>query len=139
MNRQRGSAAAFALVIALALGVVLTVALRARSTGLSFEQRSLDRTCARWSAESGLAHLLAELAAGRRPDRLTGKISATEQHSAIDYQVVVRSTGARLEVSIEGTCVPASGERAAVSRLEVTLGKKKGRHRVERWREPAGP
>jgi hypothetical protein len=118
----------------MALTVALSVGLRTRTSDLAFERRSLDRLCARWSAESGLAHLQAEIGGGRRPAKLTGSLPPGPGYKEASYQVSAAQSAAGLSVTIDGRCVPKEG-RATISRLSLAIGPGPSGWHVKKRRE----
>lgn len=139
MKKTRGAVSAFALAITLALAAVVIVALRARGSQLSFEERSLDRVCSRWAAESGLALLSSHLATGHRPEKLRGDLPAAAPFSEARYRVTTKNSGLTVEAEIEGVCVSKSG-RPSLLTLSVALAPGKGGYKVKRWQEgPKAP
>ena len=124
---QRGWAILGALAITAAMTTLVAVGFGARHRDLSFEARTLQRTQARWAAESGIARAL-----GRSGARaLKGRLPSTKECTKVAYQV--RRTGQ--DITATGRCIPPKGPDRTVTIVAAVA-----RGRVQSWRErPTSP
>lgn len=131
---RRGAVAPLALIAVLALGLLATIGLSARSTGLGFESRTLGRVCARWAAEAALAEVRGTLAEGKRVERVTGSLPAATGYSRASYRAQVEPSPGVQDVRAEGTCTATDG-RPTTAVLVVRFALRAGKWEVSTWVE----
>lgn len=122
-DTRRGFSSFSALMVILALGILVSVTMRARTRDLAFEDRTLCRVRARWAAESAVARMRAAVPGG-------GRLSGTLE-GGVSYRVsAVRAPDGTLALEAIGRCEVT---RPVEVRIEATLAR--GGRTVLDWEE----
>ena len=110
---RRGWVSHWALVVLFLMSALVVIGLRARSSDLSWEHRSLDRACARWAAESAIARQQSRLRSGRSVTSIAGTLGPRAR-----YDASARTVAAGIEVEAQGKC---GGRRGRPSRITIRV------------------
>jgi hypothetical protein len=118
MRSRRGFSSFAALSAVTAIGVLLAIAISARTTELGFEGRSLCRVRARWAAESAIAR---------------GRAGSSNLNARLDavttYQLRIHREGGALRLLGTGVC---TAEHRSSS---VTIDALLSGDRIVEWHE----
>jgi hypothetical protein len=132
---ERGAMTPLAYLIVGSIAIVAAIGLRARTSELDVEARSLCRVKARWAAESGISRARSELSVGRMPSTLSGFLSSAGDGTVVRYRLDVGRGGGSVVLEAEGTCT-RRGDRPVSASIVAELKGGGSRWRVVEWSEP---